>query len=104
MIDAPRGDGSSTIEPSREEIQEIQFWIDNPSLESNATLLNADDTSVLRSDVDFCRALLEKAGRGPVEAIGAGTFGVIFRGFDSRLNFPVAIKILRPSFRPAPRI
>ena len=43
--------------------------------------------------------MLGRIGRYDVESvIGQGGFGVVFKGFDTELNRPVAIKVLAPLF------
>lgn len=96
--------GAAKANTPSDVIRQIQFSIDHPSLEKDVGKLGTEELELLRADVEFCRALLERAERGPVEAIGAGSFGIVFRGVDPRLQRTVAIKILRPSYHPKPNI
>lgn len=104
MISKLSEPGAANANTPSDVIRQIQFSIDHPSLEKDVGKLKTEELAILRADVEFCRALLERAGRGPVEAIGAGSFGIVFRGVDPRLQRTIAIKILRPSYHPRPNI
>ena len=109
-------DSSLSETATRAIVEEVQFWIDNPSLERASLDSSGHAPEELKRDVKQCLDLLRA---GPVvdaneigqtdepkddqsllrfanpEAIGAGTFGIVFRAFDRTLKRNVAIKILR---------
>lgn len=101
-------DSSISETTNRSIIEEVQFWIDNPSLECDSFEADGQAPEDLKRDVKHCLDLL---CAGPIldgysaetselrfanpEVIGAGTFGIVFRAFDRTLKRNVAIKILR---------
>lgn len=83
--------------PSRQTLEEVRFWMDNPELDIVSVGLNDAECRILRMDAEACRQLLVEAGRNPSRIVGAGSYGIVFCANDPRLNRTVAIKVLRPS-------
>ncbi len=104
---SPRHDESS-LDP--EALDQIQYWIDHPSLDCVSFGTEMLRNEHLREDGVRCIELLKKGPRmeggfnEPAELrfdsptlIGAGAFGLVFRAWDRLLKRDVAIKLLRPS-------
>ena len=86
------------IQPATpQDICEIQFFLDHPSLLEVGRRPIGEDWTRLHHDIVHCRQLLTDSGRQEAELIGAGSYGVVFRCFDEQYRRVVAVKILRPS-------
>lgn len=98
-----------------EEIATVQAWVDL-TVAGNLSEAGECDESAAAADFAFCERLLfqTKGCDSPdgllanrmrnVSRLGFGTYGVVFRARDSRLNRDVAIKVLRPSAKEVPTL
>lgn len=111
--DRDRHNRDTSISPSS--IEDVQFWIDHPSLDDLTAAQTESDRQQVRRDVEECIRLLNASTRrfqmsgqdnessirqvpySVVGVLGVGAFGVVLHARDEVLNRDVAIKILRPS-------
>src|SRR4051794_23617508 len=87
-----------------QDITEIQFFLDHPSLLEVGKRTTGEDWTRLHHDIEHGRRMLNGSGRKEVVLIGAGSYGVVFRCFDEQYGRVVAVKILRPSCNLSSRI
>ena len=97
-------DATSLENESSSELGRIRLYNNQPALDKLAKTLQSETDECLARDAEHCWALLEKHGRKPLEILGAGSFGVVFRVRDSQLKRDVAVKVLRPSLEKSSNI
>lgn len=113
-------DEDNQLSFSASSIEDIQFWIDHPSLDDLTATQTEPDRQQVRRDVEDCIRLFSAPVHrlGPetddnkqdskaqpllrirytvLKLLGVGAFGVVLLARDRLLNREVAIKVLRPS-------